>query len=127
MKKRILSLLLILCMAVTLLPTAVFAEDATGKLIPAGGAKIGETVYQTLEAAVTAAASGDTIVLGEGNYTLYNVSSEGHTKGKDLTLRVRELIRPTGILVQTQLRKALMENMTAITVSTVQRQLHSGI
>lgn len=61
MKKRILSLLLILCMAVTLLPTAVFAEDATGKLIPAGGAKIGETVYQTLEAAVTAAASGDTI------------------------------------------------------------------
>ena len=85
MKKRILSLLLILCMAVTLLPTAVFAEDATGKLIPAGGAKIGETVYQTLEAAVTAAASGDTIVLGEGNYTLYKVNSEGHTKGKDLT------------------------------------------
>lgn len=30
MKKRILSLLLILCMAVTLLPTAVFAEEATG-------------------------------------------------------------------------------------------------
>ena len=85
MKKRILSLLLILCIAVTLLPTAVFAEDATGKLIPAGGAKIGETVYQTLEAAVTAAASGDTIVLGEGNYTLYKVNSEGHTKGKDLT------------------------------------------
>ena len=85
MKKRILSLLLILCMAVALLPTAVFAEDATGKLIPAGGAKIGETVYQTLEAAVTAAASGDTIVLGEGNYTLYKVNSEGHTKGKDLT------------------------------------------
>lgn len=24
-------------------------------------------------------------MLGEGNYTLYNVSSEGHTKGKDLT------------------------------------------
>lgn len=84
MKKRILSLLLILCMAVTLLPTAVFAE-CYGKLIPAGGAKIGETVYQTLEAAVTAAASGDTIVLGEGNYTLYKVNSEGHTKGKDLT------------------------------------------
>ncbi|MFQ9825906.1 MAG: S-layer homology domain-containing protein [Oscillospiraceae bacterium] len=42
-------------------------------------------MYQTLEAAVTAAASGDTIVLGEGNYTLYKVNSEGHTKGKDLT------------------------------------------
>lgn len=83
MKKRILSLLLILCMAVTLLPTAVFAEDATGKLIPAGGAKIGETVYQTLEAAVTAAASGDTIQLGAGKYTLYKKGAE--TKGKDLT------------------------------------------
>ena len=71
-------------MAVTLLPTAVFAEDATGKLIPAGGAKIGETVYQTLEAAVTAAASGDTIQLGAGKYTLYKKGAE--TKGKDLTL-----------------------------------------
>lgn len=70
-------------MAVTLLPTAVFAEDATGKLIPAGGAKIGETVYQTLEAAVTAAASGDTIQLGAGKYTLYKKGAE--TKGKDLT------------------------------------------
>lgn len=70
-------------MAVTLLPTAVFAEDATGKLIPPGGAKIGETVYQTLEAAVTAAASGDTIQLGAGKYTLYKKGAE--TKGKDLT------------------------------------------
>ena len=83
MKKRILSLLLILCMAVTLLPTAVFAEEATGKLIPAGGAKIGETVYQTLEAAVTAAASGDTIQLGAGKYTLYK--KDAVTTGKDLT------------------------------------------
>ena len=70
-------------MAVTLLPTAVFAEDATGKLIPAGGAKIGETVYQTLEAAVTAAASGDTIQLGAGKYTLYK--KDAVTTGKDLT------------------------------------------
>ena len=100
MKKRILSLLLILCMAVTLLPTAVFAKEATGTS-SAGGTiyvdavkgndgnkNVGqswETAYQTLETAVAAAASGDTIVLGEGNYTLYKVSSEGHTKGKDLT------------------------------------------
>lgn len=63
--------------------TAVFAEDATGKLIPAGGAKIGETVYQTLEAAVTAAASGDTIQLGAGKYTLYK--KDAVTTGKDLT------------------------------------------
>ena len=43
------------------------------------------TAYQTVAAAVAAANSGDTIQLGEGNYTLYKVSSEGHTKGKDLT------------------------------------------
>ena len=41
--------------------------------------------YKTVAAAVAAAESGDTIRLGEGNYTLYKVSSERHTKGKDLT------------------------------------------
>ena len=115
MKKRILSLLLILCMAVTLLPTAAFAEEATGTptegseeqqptepgTSSAGGTiyvdavngddsneNVGqswETAYKTLETAVTAAASGATIQLGAGNYTLYGVSSVGHTKGKDLT------------------------------------------
>ena len=34
---------------------------------------------------MAAANSGDTIKLGEGNYTLYKVDSIGHTKGKDLT------------------------------------------
>ena len=115
MKKRILSLLLILCMAVTLLPTAVFAEEATGTptegsegqqptepgTSSTGGTiyvdavkgnddneKVGEswdTAYSTLETAVAAAQSGDTIMLGAGNYTLYGVKSEEHTKGKDLT------------------------------------------
>lgn len=41
--------------------------------------------YKTVAAAVAAAKSGDTIQLSEGNYTLYGVSSEGRTKGKDLT------------------------------------------
>ncbi|MCI6787800.1 MAG: InlB B-repeat-containing protein [Oscillospiraceae bacterium] len=44
-----------------------------------------EKAYRTVEAAVAAASSGDTIQLGEGNYTLYGVSSKGHTEGKDLT------------------------------------------
>lgn len=35
--------------------------------------------------AVIAAPSGATIILGEGNYTLYKISSEGMTKGKNLT------------------------------------------
>lgn len=100
MKKRILSLLLILCMAVTLLPTAVFAEEATGTSSAGGtiyvdavngndgNANVGqswETAYQTLETAVTAAKSGDTIMLSAAKYTLYGISSTKTTKGKDLT------------------------------------------
>ena len=46
---------------------------------------IGETGYETLLDAVTAAKSGDTITLGEGNYTLYGIPSTGTTKGKNLT------------------------------------------
>ena len=100
MKKRILSLLLILCMAVTLLPTAVFAEDATGTS-SAGGTiyvdavngndsneNVGQswdTAYQTLKTAVTAAKSGDTIMLSAAKYTLYGIPSTNTTKGKDLT------------------------------------------
>ena len=41
--------------------------------------------YEDLATATADAKSGETILLPEGNYTLYNVSSEGHTKGKDLT------------------------------------------
>ena len=41
--------------------------------------------YDDLVTATAAAQSGDTILLPEGNYTLYKVNSEGHTKGKDLT------------------------------------------
>ena len=44
---------------------------------------IGETGYQTLEEAVNAARDGDTIVLGEGKFTLYKKGAD--TKGKDLT------------------------------------------
>ena len=47
-------------------------------------ARTGAT-YDDLATAVAEAKSGDTIKLGDGNYTLYGVSSEGHTKGKDLT------------------------------------------
>ena len=41
--------------------------------------------YENLATATADAKSGETILLPEGNYTLYKVSSEGHTKGKDLT------------------------------------------
>lgn len=41
--------------------------------------------YDNLADATADAQTGDTIKLGEGNYTLYGVSSTGHTEGKDLT------------------------------------------
>lgn len=83
MKKRILSLLLILCMAVTLLPTAVFAKGATGETVPDGKAKIGTTEYATLGDALQAAQDNDTIYLGEGAYSSYKSTA---VKGKNLTL-----------------------------------------
>ena len=85
MKKRIFAALLCVIMLFGMLPVTAFAAD------PAYVAWIGETGYETLGEAVQAAESGDTIQLGEGNYTLYDVcghqgtNSTGYTAGKDLT------------------------------------------
>ena len=43
---------------------------------------IGTTGYETLKEAVSAAVSGDTITLGEGNYTLYGISREVRQRGR---------------------------------------------
>ena len=75
--KKTLAIMLALIMVLALVPTVAFAETYV--------ARIGETDYATLEAAVTAAKSGETITLGEGKYTLYGVSSVNTTKGKNLT------------------------------------------
>ena len=62
-----------------------FADGAPGSItIERGGIPTGKT-YTKLADATADAQTGDTIKLGEGNYTLYGVSSVGHTKGKDLT------------------------------------------
>lgn len=58
-----------------------FADGAAGTIT---NARTGE-IYSDLATATEKAESGDTIKLGEGNYTLYGVSSVGHTKGKNLT------------------------------------------
>ena len=58
-----------------------FADDVTSTIT---NARTGKT-YTKLADATADAQTGDTIKLGEGNYTLYGVSSVGHTKGKDLT------------------------------------------
>lgn len=62
-----------------------FADDVTGTVTSTiTNARTGKT-YDKLADATADAQSGDTIKLGEGNYTLYGVSSVGNTKGKDLT------------------------------------------
>ena len=44
-----------------------------------------KSLSKTLKEATENAKSGDTLYLGKGNYTLYGISSETTTKGKDLT------------------------------------------
>ena len=61
MKRKLLSILLTLCLAFSLLPTAALA-DGEGTQTN-GVAQIGGTGYATLQAAIDAAKSGDTIVL----------------------------------------------------------------
>lgn len=82
-QNRFLAALLAVAMMLQMLPMLAFAEDAPD----AHAVKIDgkEGSYAKLEDAVRAASSGDTIILGEGNYTLYKVDSIGRTKGKDLT------------------------------------------
>ena len=88
--KKLFAMMLALVMVLALVPTVAFAEepktiyvDATKGDDTNNGSK--DNPYKTVEAAAKAAASGDTIMLGEGNYTLYGVSSEKTTKTKDLT------------------------------------------
>ena len=75
--------LLAVAMMLQMLPMLAFADDAPD----AHAVKIDgkEGSYAKLEEAVRAASSGDTIILGEGNYTLYKIDSTKTTKGKNLT------------------------------------------
>lgn len=82
-QNRFLAALLAVAMMLQMLPMLAFADEGTSST--AGKAWIGATEYDTLLEAVQHANDGDTIILGEGNYTLYKISSEGMTKGKNLT------------------------------------------
>lgn len=81
-QNRFLAALLAVAMMLQMLPMLAFAEDADAYAVKIDG-KAGS--YAKLEDAVKAASSGDTIILGEGNYTLYGIKSDNTTKGKDLT------------------------------------------
>mgnify|MGYP005883215895 FL=1 len=89
-RNRFLAALLAVVMMFQMLPMMAFAAEGAGSegapsdvtLISTDGSS---KSYSSLKDAVIAAKSGDTILLGEGNYTLYGISSDGTTKDKDLT------------------------------------------
>lgn len=91
--KGVLSCLLALVLVFSITPsvfaegtgTTIYVDAINGDDTQEGVGTASDKAYKTVAAAVAAAKSGDTIQLGEGNYTLHGVSSEGHTKGKNLT------------------------------------------
>ena len=85
-QNRFLAALLAVAMMLQMLPMLAFADDAPGtENAYAVMNKRTGTYYESLQDAVIAAESDDTIILGEGNYTLYKIDSTKTTKGKNLT------------------------------------------
>ena len=88
-RNRLLAALLAVAMMFQMLPLMAFADEGTSST--AEKVRIGTTEYDTLLAAVQAANSGDTITLGEGEYSLYKAVDDKvggvkqYTAGKDLT------------------------------------------
>lgn len=85
-QNRFLAALLAVAMMLQMLPMLAFADGAAGtENAYAVMNKRTGTYYESLQDAVIAAESDDTIILGEGNYTLYKIDSTKTTKGKNLT------------------------------------------
>lgn len=82
-QNRFLAALLAVAMMLQMLPMLAFADGAPDAYAVKIDGKEGS--YAKLVDAVKAASSGDTIILGEGNYTLYGIKSDDTTKGKNLT------------------------------------------
>lgn len=86
-QNRFLAALLAVAMMLQMLPMLAFADGTTGtgETYVAWNENQGNKGYTSLVDAVKEADSGDTITLGEGNYTLYGTDSdETTTRGKDL-------------------------------------------
>lgn len=86
-QNRFLAALLAVAMMLQMLPMLAFADGTTGTGEPdvAWNENQGHKGYTSLKAAVEDAKSGETITLGEGNYTLYNKIDKAKIKDKDLT------------------------------------------
>ena len=84
-QNRFLAALLAVAMMLQMLPMLAFADGTTGTEV-AWNENKNNKGYPSLEAAVIDADSGDTIILGAGNYTLHNKLKDNQKpKGKDLT------------------------------------------
>lgn len=86
-QNRILAALLAVVMMFQMLPMMAFADEGAGSEGAPSDVTLKSTgkSYSDLQEAVKAAESVDTILLGEGKYSLYGIPSTGMTKGKDLT------------------------------------------
>ena len=83
-QNRFFAALLAVAMMLQMLPMLAFADGAPGT--PVAWNKKKNKSYTSLADAVRDADSGDTITLGEGNYTLHNKLKDNQKpKGKDLT------------------------------------------
>lgn len=84
-QNRFFAALLAVAMMLQMLPMLAFADDAAGTEV-AWNENKNNKGYPSLEAAVIDADSGDTIILGAGNYTLHNKLKDNQKpKGKNLT------------------------------------------
>ena len=86
-QNRFLAALLAVAMMLQMLPMLAFADGTTGtgETYVAWNKDKKNKAYTSLEAAVREADSGNTIILGKGDYTLYGIKSDDTTRGKDLT------------------------------------------
>ena len=88
-QNRFLAALLAVAMMLQMLPMLAFAEDAPGTGEVWNKTEVWNQTknkkYTSLVTAVEEASSDDTIILGEGNYTLYKIDSTKTTKEKNLT------------------------------------------
>lgn len=88
-QNRFLAALLAVAMMLQMLPMLAFADGAPGTGEVWNKTEVWNQTknkkYTSLVTAVEEASSGDTIELGEGNYTLYGIKSDDTTKGKNLT------------------------------------------
>ena len=144
MKKRCLAMIMAFCVALSLVPATALATGGDGNEEGTPSAGSGSTIYvdvkngndtqdgvgtaadkayKTLETAVTAAASGDTIQLGEGKYTLYKKGAK--TTGKNLTFVGQGADKTEWGMQKFLIQLISVQSTTAITALTAQERLRS--